>query len=510
MLRDIIKKGSTDRSVTLKICDSTTAEPETEILFNTTGINLWYRREGEAIVFINEASLPTPSLTDAHVDGGFLHIANGDYRLDLPDAAFADGANYLDFGGGVPGNLVFGGRVRLVDVDVEDDVSAGLSSLIALEGSESVSNTTIVPLGSGETFTGSFEQNNSSHVMVSCQTDNPGTLYFDFSPDGTAVNSFPVNGFQVNSGIHEFHVAVKGPRSFRVRLVNESGAQSYLRLYTYFGSFTQGNLPVNASISSDADSIVVRSISSETDLAFGRFQGISEDQKFGHVRLIDLADCPVDVWAFGSDDVSSGAIKTFPTSAQNLFMSSSSASDTDVDVEVTYIDTDGKQNSITLNTNGTAPVDSGVNCFDVSRCIVTGANGAIGDLYFNTENNHTAGVPNNSDTVLAYIGSGFGQTELATFTVPSDKIMRIKDVKASIGRASGSNGSAVVHLKVREFGKTWVVKRAYEVTTGFPVVDNTAGLIIPGRSSVKMTLFTVSDSGTSCNASWVYELVDNN
>src|SRR4030042_1855093 len=96
-----IKKGSTDQSVVIRIIDSTDGTPETGVVFNAAGIDLWYRREGGLKVSITEAALATPALNDPHLDGGFLHIANGEYRLDPPDAAFLSGANYVDFGGTV-------------------------------------------------------------------------------------------------------------------------------------------------------------------------------------------------------------------------------------------------------------------------------------------------------------------------------------------------------------------------------------------------------------------------
>ena len=127
MLQDIVKKGSTDRSVTLRIVDSTDGTPETGVVYNTSGIDLWYRREGAAKTSITEATLA--ALTTAHADGGFLHVGDGVYRLDLPDAAFATGANYVDIGGTVTGMVVIGGRVRLVDVDLEDAVRGGMTAL---------------------------------------------------------------------------------------------------------------------------------------------------------------------------------------------------------------------------------------------------------------------------------------------------------------------------------------------------------------------------------------------
>lgn len=126
-LLDILKKGVTDRSVTLRIIDSTDGTPETGVVFNTSGIDLWYRREAEAKTSITEATLA--ALTTAHSDGGFLHVSDGEYRLDVPDAAFATGANYVDFGGTVTGMVVIGGRVRLVNVDLEDTVRFGLTCL---------------------------------------------------------------------------------------------------------------------------------------------------------------------------------------------------------------------------------------------------------------------------------------------------------------------------------------------------------------------------------------------
>lgn len=126
-LLDIVKKGATDRSVTIRIIDSVEGTPETGVVFNTAGIDLWYRREGAAKTSITEATLA--ALTTAHTDGGFLHIGDGEYRLDLPDAAFATGANHVDVGGTVTDMVVIGGRVRLVNYDPEDTVRLGLTAL---------------------------------------------------------------------------------------------------------------------------------------------------------------------------------------------------------------------------------------------------------------------------------------------------------------------------------------------------------------------------------------------
>jgi hypothetical protein len=113
MYQGSIVKGSVDKSVRVQIVDSTDGTPETGVVFNTSGIDLWYRRQGAAVVSITEASLAT--LATAHTDGGFLHISHGLYRLDLPDAAFATGADYVEFGGTVTGMIVIPGVIQLTE-----------------------------------------------------------------------------------------------------------------------------------------------------------------------------------------------------------------------------------------------------------------------------------------------------------------------------------------------------------------------------------------------------------
>lgn len=127
MNAELVTKGSVDRSVKLRCLDSTTGLPKSDVSYNSAGIDLWYRREGAAKTSITEATLA--SLTTAHTDGGFLLISDGDYRLDLPDAAFASGANHVDYGGTVTGGVFIGGRVTLIDINLNDAIRMGMTAL---------------------------------------------------------------------------------------------------------------------------------------------------------------------------------------------------------------------------------------------------------------------------------------------------------------------------------------------------------------------------------------------
>lgn len=122
-----ILAGTTDVSVVIRIIDSADGTPETGVVFNTSGIDLQYRRELAASVAITEATLA--ALTTAHSDGGFLHIGNGYYRLDLPDLACAAGATGVLVHGTVTGMVVIGTYIELVAYNPYDAVRLGLSAL---------------------------------------------------------------------------------------------------------------------------------------------------------------------------------------------------------------------------------------------------------------------------------------------------------------------------------------------------------------------------------------------
>jgi len=109
-------------------------------------------------------------------------------------------------------------------------------------------NSTITALGSGATFKGKIETNAFPHIMFSVETDQAGTLFLDFSDDGG--DNFvtePESGFAIKADEHKQRVIIKGPRTVRIRYVNGTdGAQTFLRLFIYYGFFTD----------SDASSVV--------------------------------------------------------------------------------------------------------------------------------------------------------------------------------------------------------------------------------------------------------------
>jgi len=128
MITYLRKAGTVDVSVVVRIIDSTDGTPELGVVAATAGLVLEYRRELEA-----EVSLATitdlAALTTAHTDKGMLHIGDGYYRVDLPDAACATGQVGVLVHGVATGMVVIGCYLQLVTFDPFDTVRLGLTAL---------------------------------------------------------------------------------------------------------------------------------------------------------------------------------------------------------------------------------------------------------------------------------------------------------------------------------------------------------------------------------------------
>lgn len=320
--------------------------------------------------------------------------------------------------------------------------------------SESGVNTTTTALGSGATFTGTWETNPFPDVMVSIQTDNSGTLYFDFSNDGgTNSTTFPVNGFKIASGTHQFHTAVKGPRSVRVRLVNDSGAQSYLRLYTYFGTFRQGNAPLNQSLSQTSDAIVTRTVDSMLDISIGRFSGFIPYNKFGRAPA-GVQSSATDIWD-RADATPTQSVWTAPTAARTHSIVSTSDEDSDSGGSVaqgngartirifglkTWDDTGETTEDITMDgTNAVNTANSYVIIYRM-RVLTSGTSGPnVGTI--------TATAATDS-TVTAQMNATEGSTLMAIFGIPSTQTAYITQWYATINKAGGAVATIDFRLRI--------------------------------------------------------------
>lgn len=372
----------------------------------------------------------------------------------------------------------------------------------SMSGEVSTGNSTTTPLASGATYTGTWEQNNHPDVLVMCKTDNTGTLYFDFSSDGTNLDStFPVNGFKVASGVPEVHKAVKGSRYFRIRLVNDSGAQSYLRIITSFGSFGVLSAPVNQSLANGSDATLVHALDAETDYMIGAY---GTDRftvtKFGQNPDIDTATVPEDIWNAG------GVYTGFPTSDIETVTVTSGSGATDSGLTLYIQGKDGSYNiqteTITLNGSGVGVTANTYRRVDRAY-VVTPASGQTtnnGDL--------TATHTTTTGNVFFKILAGTGQTNLCLYTIPAGYTGYLKSYRASM--ADTTSNQAQMVFWTRENGKAVRLQRAFSVSTAYPFdVRLYSGVSFPEKTDIALRCTSVVNNNGVIQASFGLLLIKN-
>jgi len=177
-----IAADATDQSTVLRALDSTTFLPYTSIAYDTAGIDLWYRREGAAKVSITEVTLATTST--AHSDGGVIHIGDGYFRVDLPDAAVASGVDGVAVGGTATGVVIIGAYHPLnfispagIQAEVDDAlVARSLHKLVAsaATGTDIADDSIIAQLVS-KSGTADWDDYDNTTDSLQANRDNIGT-----------------------------------------------------------------------------------------------------------------------------------------------------------------------------------------------------------------------------------------------------------------------------------------------------------------------------------------------
>lgn len=393
----------------------------------------------------------------------------------------------------VMGAVTLSGEVRNVRIGEDGQLNGGVTS---------TSNSTTSPLGSGSTYTGTWELNSLPQVLVMVKTDNSGYLYFDFSSDGTNLDStFPSGGFRITAGTAEVHQAEKGSRYFRIRIVNDTGAQTYLRAITCYGLFGKLSAPLNQTLSNDSDATTVHSMSDETDFMIGKY---GTDRytitKYGQNPSIDTGTVPEDIWNYG------GTYLGFPTGSAETITVTSSATTSDATATVKIIGLDANYNAqeetITLNASGVGVTAN--TYMRVNRAyMVTPKSGQttnVGDLTAT----HTTTIGNIFFKILA----GTGQTNLALYTIPSGYTGYLKTYRASM--ADTTSNTAQLTFWTREQGKAVRLRRNFTISTDYAFDARLySGISFPEKTDIALRCTAVKNNGASIQASFELLLIKN-
>lgn len=317
-------------------------------------------------------------------------------------------------------------------------------------GIESTVNSSTTPTTS---FTGTAEQVNHPGVMVSCYSDDQdGVLYFDFSVNGTDWRPFPVAGFKVSAGIHEFHTAVKGPRYFRVRFTADS-SPTIFQLHTYYGVFGASNAPLNQAAAIDSDAAITRPTSMQDEISLGLRTGVQQFNKFAHRPDLDTADGDALIIADSTTNA-----PTLLTTAETYTITYNSSTDGAgggatgaVNLYFYHLD-ENEQEVIEVHTLGSSGSDvTSFSGLGINRCAI-GSSGTAQTNVNDITITHTTAT-----TVAGFIPGASGSTQQAILFTPSDSKAVAKSLLLNATKLSGGSSPKITF-------KGFVWNRAIETT----------------------------------------------
>ena len=360
-------------------------------------------------------------------------------------------------------------------------------------------NSTSVVLASGATFTGEAEDvSNYTSVTTSIKVDKDGTLYIEFSVDGS--NWDTSLSYNILANMDETHGIAVSRKFYRVRFTNTSvSTQGFLRLQSIYGERDAPNSTLNSIVHSNSDSIVTRSIVEESLIAEGKYIGRSIFNRLGQNPDVDIAATPEDVWNGG------GVYTGFPTGAAEEFEAfSSSASDTGI-LTITYLAsaTATAYQSVTITLNGTTPVGTGITGIRVQSAIYNSGSPTASNLGAITVRHKVT-----TTNIFCVIVIGNGQSMLTSFTIPYGSVGYIKRLFCRvIGNVTVSiNGS----LWYRESGTSPRLRRPFTATNATSFEEHPyGGLAAPALTDINMRITTVSSNNCDIVAGYDLLLVSN-
>lgn len=211
---------------------------------------------------------------------------------------------------------------------------------------------------------------------------------------------------------------------------------------------------------------------------------------------------------------SQGGIYSYPTTAAQLYVSSSSGNDTNGGTganSVKIIGLDANYNEVEedITLTGQTQKITQTSWIRVYRMYITLAGsggGAAGTIYL-ANSGASAGVP--TGTVYASILLGAGQTEMAVYTVPAGYTLYLDDINFT-SAVSLANSYVRVRFVQRDFGTN-----VFREQTRIVLQSNTYifkfeyPLRIPEKTDLEVRAISVGSSNNQVSATWQGVLIKN-
>jgi len=338
-------------------------------------------------------------------------------------------------------------------------------------GSTITVNDSAVALGIGATFTGNaVDVSAYPSVVVAVKTDKAGTLYVEFSPNGTDWDSSL--SFSVAADTNEIHRLTVTRQFFRVRFTNTSGeAQGFMRLQCLAGSQAALTSSLNSVVQADADATLVRTLDFNLMVSEGLYQNRNATIKDGINFDIDTGSVPEDVTAEG------GVYTGFPISpvAGEIVVAAADTGTVYYSYMATNTDTDYVFASKAVAGAGTYALDH-----NIWRC-----NFAYfvkdSDTLLNAGNITVQAV--GGANVFCLIPAGYSQSFCAAYTVPFGSSIHLDRITGNL--RGSTSGTMDCVFWVRPFGESPRYRFPFELQFGTLYFDDVDYLIrIPARTDL--------------------------
>lgn len=184
---------------------------------------------------------------------------------------------------------------------------------------------------------------------------------------------------------------------------------------------------------------------------------------------------------------------TFPTTAAQLSLVSTSASDVGKSVVISGLDSNYDTITETVVINGTTPVTSVNSFLRVQRLSASGAS-IIGNV--------TASI---NSYILACLRDGDGQSLQGVYTVPRGVTGYLRQISASVPK----NGDAIFKLHTKAQGATFTsVRHIFGLAAMSYTYDMPYPTVLPEKTDIEMTCLS-STGGSAASGTFDILLVNN-
>lgn len=312
-------------------------------------------------------------------------------------------------------------------------------SHIASASTPDTANSSSATIADSASFTGEWTKVQvGSRLILSCTADQNLDIQVQYSPDATNIDS-TIRRYCRPAQIEAPHIFINARPYYRVIVANNSGSNTtYVRVNAYIAQESGIlNIPIDATMSQDYDSISVRGTDFASEVALNRRQGWSIWNKFGYNNDIDTAATEV--------VAAQGGTFSRMTSADTLNVVSSSANDdsggTGVNSIVIYgIDENRDEQIEVVTMDGTTPVTTSNQWFGVNRVAV---------FLFGSSGTNAGNITITATTAgstQAYVPAGDGVTQQLIFHIPRGHTFLATWLRFNVNKISGG-GSPRVTIK---------------------------------------------------------------